>query len=139
MCKNCKSSVGKAKRRRRSRVGALNTKGLMPALTQQVLPVAAGYFAGDFLIEKLNNATLSKYGSYAKLVGGLLLAVSGSGMASKLGIGLAGSGVVGVANDLMDGGVSGLPFPVDPYNQVAGNFPPGAYNNVAGMNTVDTI
>jgi hypothetical protein len=128
-CKACQqNSIGKMakkqKRRsyRRSRVSGLNTKGIMPALTQTVLPVSAGFFAGDFLINQINNPTLSKYGSYIKLGAGLLLAASGSGMGAKLGIGLAGSGVVGVAKDLMDGSsaVSALPFPVDPYNQVAG-------------------
>ena len=127
-CKACQqNSIGKMakkqKRRysRRSRVSGLNTKGIMPALTQTVLPVSAGFFAGDFLLNQINNPMLSKYGSYIKLGAGLLLAASGSGMGAKLGIGLAGSGVVGVAKDLMDGSsVSALPFPVDPYNQVAG-------------------
>lgn len=127
-CKACQqNSIGKMakkqKRRysRRSRVSGLNTKGIMPALTQTVLPVSAGFFAGDFLLNQINNPMLSKYGSYIKLGAGLLLAASGSGMGAKLGIGLAGSGVVGVAKDLMDGSsVSALPFPVDPYNTVAG-------------------
>lgn len=104
-------------------------------VTEDLLPITAGYVAGNFLpgLVLKNNP---QYANYLALGLGAVLGTQ-KGMLAKLGLGMAVKGASGVVADLMDGsgGVQGL-----------GLLPPGVpsvrisgYGDPMMDETVDTV
>ena len=77
-------------------------------VTEDLLPITAGFVAGNFL-PGLVLKNSPQYGNYLALGLGALLGASQKGMLAKVGLGMAVKGASGVVADLMDGsGVSGM-------------------------------
>jgi len=98
-------------KKRKSRMGALKTGGLVNIVTQEALPVALGYLAADLLTKNLSflssNPTV---GNAVKIGAGVLLAGQGGGMMAGLGVGIAANGVVSFAKPVFNlNGVGLLP------------------------------
>ncbi len=112
MCTSCSKSMngyGKKTKKtmKRRRISGINKKGIGKMLTEDLLPITAGYVAGNFLptLVLKNNP---QYANYLALGLGAVLGTQ-KGMLAKLGLGMAVKGASGVVADLMDGsGVSGM-------------------------------
>ena len=93
---------------KRRRISGINKKGIGKMLTEDLLPITAGFVAGNFLptLVLKNNP---QYANYLALGLGAVLGTQ-KGMLAKLGLGMAVKGASGVVADLMDGsgGVQGL-------------------------------
>jgi hypothetical protein len=97
----------KSKSMKRRRISGISKKGFGKMVTEDLLPITAGFVAGNFLpgLVLKNNP---QYGNYLALGLGALLGTQ-KGMVAKLGLGMAVKGASGVVADLMDGsGVSGM-------------------------------
>lgn len=106
--------------KKRKRVGALNTGGMIDILTQQALPAAAGFLLADLATKNLSflstNPTL---GNGIKVAAGALLAGQG-GMMAGLGVGMAANGVVSFAKPVFNLSGMGLLPPGMPSRYLAG-------------------
>lgn len=121
MCKQCAKVNGKKKMaKRRRRISGLNTKGLMATAQNDILPIAGGYFAADFISTKVTNATYVKYKRWVHLLGGAIIAGTQKGIVQKLGIGIAANGVVETVSDAMAGRGLGLLPPGQPMYRLSG-------------------
>lgn len=113
------------RRRRRGAIrGAFSQKGLTNMVTQDLVPVTAGYVLGQFLpglLAKISPAA-AKYSHYISLGAGAVLGVTQKGAISRAGLGLAANGAVKLIGDLTDGmnGGMGLLPPSSPSYRIAG-------------------
>ncbi len=117
MCNACKNKISGMKKRktvrRRRRIRGVDSASLSSMVTNDLLPTAGGYLAGTYLPGLLGKASpkAAPYANYAAIGIGAFLGISQKGMLSRVGLGLATSGTVGVVQDLMDGqggGTKGL-------------------------------
>jgi hypothetical protein len=116
MCNACKNKISGMKKRktvrRRRRIRGVDSASLSSMVTNDLLPTAGGYLAGTYLPDILGKASpkAAPYANYAAIGIGAFLGISQKGMLSRVGLGLATSGTVGVVQDLMDGqsGTKGL-------------------------------
>lgn len=118
MC-GCTSNINGMKRRKR--IGAMSAKGLQGAV-MDALPIAGGYLAAAVLDKQLtflsNNPTT---GAIVKIALGAIVASSGSGAMSGIGVGIAANGVTSFALPaLQKGGIARLLPPGTPSALVAG-------------------
>jgi hypothetical protein len=98
----------KKKTMKRRKISGISKKGIGQMVTQDLLPVTAGYVAGNFL-PGLILKNSPQYANYLALGLGALLGASQKGMLAKVGLGMAVKGAAGVVTDLMDGSnVNGL-------------------------------
>lgn len=120
MCKKCLAMANKKKQkktRRRSRVGAINSKGITNTLTSTVLPIAGGVLLSKYLDKVPVIKGMPKYLNYIGLAAGVLgLSYTKSPMLRMISGGLAGVSAANVAQDLLDGQstagrMAGLPGP----------------------------
>jgi len=107
MCTSCSKSMngyGKNKKKtmKRRRISGINQKGIGKMVTEDLLPITAGFVAGNFL-PGLVLKNSPQYGNYLALGLGALLGASQKGMLAKVGLGMAVKGASGVVADLMDG------------------------------------
>lgn len=111
--------------KRRKRIGAFKTSGVIDTITQQALPAALGYLAADLLTKNLSflssNPTI---GNVVKIGAGALLAGQG-GMFGGLGVGMAANGVVSFAKPVFNLNGVGLLPPGVPSRYLAGVPEPG--------------
>lgn len=117
MC-GCTNKISGMKRKR---IGAVSAKGIQGAV-MEALPIAGGFIVGNILSKQLtflsNNPTT---GALVKVVAGAVLASSGKGIVSNMGIGIAANGVADVALPaLQRGGIARLLPPGVPSALVAG-------------------
>lgn len=116
-CSCQQKSIGKMKRRR---ISGASTKGLMNVLTNQILPVGAGYYLGNMLVDKFGDK-LPVPGRYLKIGLGLFGALKGKGMVQAAAVGVAAAGVVELASDAISGPGVGLYPPGTPMYRIAGS------------------
>lgn len=111
MCKSCSmNGYGRKKSKKtmkRRRISGISKKGISKLVTEDLLPVTAGYVAGKY-IPGLILKNQPQYENYLALAAGALLGATQKGMVAKLGLGMAVKGAAGVVGDLMDGSVNGL-------------------------------
>lgn len=104
--KTSKSRRRTITRRRRSGVRGLpSTSQLQNVLLNQVLPIGAGFYLSDKIVDMLPES-VSKYSKYIKLGLGAVGAAMGKGMVQAFGYGVAGAGVAEIVNDAV--GVQGV-------------------------------
>jgi hypothetical protein len=144
MCTACKNKISGMKKRkkvvrRRRRIRGVDSASLSSMVTNDLLPTAGGYLAGTYLPGILGKASpkAAPYANYAAIGIGAFLGISQKGMLSRVGLGLATSGTVGVVQDLMDGqgGTKGLGLLEygQPSYRIAG-YSPSNQNNVPAPN-----
>lgn len=112
MCTSCSKMNGYGRKKlkktmKRRRISGISKKGFGKMVTEDLLPITAGYVAGNFLpgLVLKNNP---QYANYLALGLGAVLGTQ-KGMLAKLGLGMAVKGASGVVADLMDGSsVQGL-------------------------------
>lgn len=120
---------------KRKRISGLKMGGIVPTLTQQVLPAAAGFLVGQILTKQLTFlSTNTTVGNLVKVAGGAILAGQRGGFISAMGVGLAAQGAVGFIQPMVDGaGISLLP-PGVPSRYLAGfDVPDVATPNGVGV------
>lgn len=107
--------------KKRNRMGALKTGGLVNIVTQEALPVAVGYLVGDLLTKNLSFLSSNPImGNVIKIGAGVLLAGQGGGMMAGLGVGVAANGVVNFAKPVFKLDGMGLLPPGMPSRYLAG-------------------
>lgn len=116
---NLKSNIGsrrkkmakkrKTTRRRRASVRGLNTKDAGSILMNGVLPGAIGAIIVKKIVDMLLPAEYAQYSNYAVGAAGLGVALLVKNpMAKAAGLGAATIAAANVANDLVDGQITGL-------------------------------
>lgn len=117
MC-SCQKISGMA---RRKSIRGISANGIQGAL-MATLPIAGGYIAGEILTKQLTMlASNQNMGNIIKLGAGVVLASSGKGMVSQLGIGLAANGATGfIAPALRNAGIARLLPPGVPSALITG-------------------
>lgn len=110
---------------KKKRMNGLKTGGVVGILTQQALPIAVGYVAGDLLTKNLSFlSTNPTMGNLAKVAIGALVAANGGDMLAGVGVGVAANGVVSFAKPVFNLNGMGLLPPGQPSRYLAGT--PGA-------------
>lgn len=98
---------------KRKRIGKFSQKNLTDMVTQDLLPVTAGYVGGNMLIAQFGDR-LPVPGRWLKLGLGAVLGVTQRGILSRVGLGLAAAGAVELVSDAVNGPGMGLLPPGQP-------------------------
>lgn len=97
---------------KRRTITGVSQKGFQSMVTNDLLPVAAGYLGGNMVVDKLLekvSPTAAPYGRWVKIALGAFLGVSQKGFTSRLGLGLATAGVTELVGDAINGNIGLLP------------------------------